>query len=145
MILNDIKNFRTVWAGIGENVNLVFVPGKNNMVGRVAISTCVKGTPVPNLSLEDILQKNRINEYSLVSDIEGAEISFLIHNPASLRNCKELIIELHETYYNKQKFSIENLINSINDLGFSIKKRDGAVLYASKFDDSSIKYNKENE
>ena len=47
---------------------------------KLAPKTAENGIPIPSLSLEDLLRQHKVNEYSLVSDIEGAEISFLKHN-----------------------------------------------------------------
>ncbi len=73
---------------------------------------------IENLYLSELLKTNLIKDYTLICDIEGGEIDFLINDVDSLRNCKLMIIELHDTKYLGKNYSIDNLIDIINNFGF---------------------------
>jgi len=50
---------------------------------------------VPKLTLSELLERHQINEYALVSDIEGAESAFIDDDIEALDHCRSIIIELH--------------------------------------------------
>lgn len=50
---------------------------------------------VRHATLRTIVAEHVDGPYTLVSDIEGAESSFLIDDPCSLGGCEQMIIELH--------------------------------------------------
>jgi FkbM family methyltransferase len=84
---------------------------------------------VPTISLI-----NFSNEpYTLICDIEGAEIEVFKNDKIALEQCKNLLIELHETQYNNKKYSVEELKEIITkELGFSLVIEDGNVFYYKK-------------
>ena len=77
------------------------------------------------------MSENQIDDYFLISDIEGAE-AFFIHDPVSLVNCKHLIIELHDTKYEGKKIFKNDLKNKIIDLGFKTIESNDSVIYFKK-------------
>jgi FkbM family methyltransferase len=90
------------------------------------------GILVESIQLNEIITKK---PYSLVCDIEGAEVALLIEDKAALKNCYQLFIELHETTYNGNFYSREDLINLLIMNGFIVRSRDGNVIFLNKFND----------
>jgi len=72
---------------------------------------------IKNTQLSEIINQYKIAKYNLVCDIEGAEIELLI-NDRTLIYCEYMIIELHDTKYLDQSYSIKDLLNLIDSLGF---------------------------
>jgi FkbM family methyltransferase len=52
---------------------------------------------VPAFGLSEIIQRCNVDEYTLVSDIEGSEAGLLEMDGAALARCRQIIIELHHT------------------------------------------------
>lgn len=74
---------------------------------------------VPEISLSEILKRHGYTKYQLVSDVEGAELEILQHDPSSLDNCQQIIAELHDcTTPDGNNVSIEDIAKMIEDLGF---------------------------
>lgn len=67
---------------------------------------------VPAIKLSDIIKKHCFQEYSLVCDIEGAEIELILmeNNLDAIKCCNLIIIELHQTTFEKKTYSIEELL-----------------------------------
>ena len=84
----------------------------------------------PNLSsavavaartIESIIQEQRLNDYVMVADIEGSEVEIFIHETQSLVRCKQLFIELHDTVYSGQSYSV-------NEVAEMIQSSDGTSM-----------------
>lgn len=65
--------------------------------------------------------------YSIISDIEGAESTFLIDPPPVFDRCSHLIIELHSTTWQGQALSIADLRDAIVSHGFRCVARERTV------------------
>lgn len=63
------------------------------------------------VTLSGLLESHGISDYVLVSDIEGAEIGLFHHDRQALAHCRTMIIELHETTYNGEKYTVQDLID----------------------------------
>lgn len=88
---------------------------------------------VNRATLSSILADHNIGKYSLVMDIEGAEVEILQHDLCALENCEQIIAELHETQTNNQNVSIETIVRKIvNDAGFILRARRGPVCVFQK-------------
>jgi FkbM family methyltransferase len=83
---------------------------------------------VPALTLRDILRRTGVADFDLVSDIEGAEVAFLRHDPGVLDGCRRGVIELHETTLGGETVSVPDLIDSVAAAGFRIVSRRGPVV-----------------
>lgn len=84
--------------------------------------------PVPALTLREILRRTSAAEFDLVSDIEGAEVAFLLKDPAVLKRCRYAVIELHNTTLNGHKVSAFELMDAAVDAGFQVIDRHGPVV-----------------
>jgi FkbM family methyltransferase len=83
---------------------------------------------VPALTLREILNRTGIAEFDLVSDIEGAESSFLLSDPGALHRCRRAVLELHDTTSDGQKVSVHDLMEAAVTAGFQIVSRYGPVV-----------------
>lgn len=90
----------------------------NNLGSKLAVD----GVKVPSLTLHALLSSYHINEYVLVADIEGAELElFLLEsNVDTIQNCKQIIIELHDSSYDGTKYT-KNDIAAIICNNFKMK------------------------
>jgi FkbM family methyltransferase len=116
----------------GTSIDL-YVTG-DNTESRVG-GTGKQGKPVRvnSITLKKIIEKYGITEYTLVCDIEGGEIQLLLEDPTAFDHCLSLILELHEVWYKKVKYSADDILNLfITNLGFTLVERDGHVCYLKK-------------
>jgi len=80
---------------------------------------------IPAITLNQILINNNISEeYTLITDIEGAEADIFFKDKAALKNCSCIIAELENT----KNYSIDDQIQRLTGLGFSIIERYGSVV-----------------
>lgn len=88
---------------------------------------------VPTIKLADIVSQFNLKDFTLVCDIEGAEIELLENDDLALKSCKELYIELHETSNGVKEFSIEDLKKLIIERHkFELIDQNGPVLYFTR-------------
>jgi FkbM family methyltransferase len=83
---------------------------------------------VPALTLREILRKTGVDEYELISDIEGAEAAFLLKDPDVLRGCRRAVIELHETTVDGRTVTVSELAEAATANGLRILRRHGPVI-----------------
>ena len=87
------------------------------------------GSYVDAITLSDLLKDNQIDsEYTLLADIEGAEESVFFEDEAALKKCVLIIAELENT----SSHTIDEQINKLQDIGFSLKERYGSVVVMSR-------------
>ena len=88
-----------------------------------------EGHQVAVCKLSDIISQEGISDYTLVCDIEGSEAGVLESDKSSLRHCRQLFIELHDTEYNGRKYSIESFLSILTgELGFNVRAHQGPVF-----------------
>ncbi len=75
-------------------------------------------------SLSDIL-KNVAGSYSLIADIEGAEIDLIQQEPEALDRCDQIMIELHEPKLTGRQETPEIIIENLKHLGFHVQGQSG--------------------
>jgi len=116
---------------IGSSINLFL--GADNTVSQTAKETPTS-VPVPAFSLTSILHAGQIGaDFTLISDIEGAEINFILKDAGVLRNCRQLIIELHETELDSTIFTVDRLRMLLqNSHGFRMISNHGPVCVFEK-------------
>jgi FkbM family methyltransferase len=85
--------------------------------------------PAHTISLSQILHEVDIcSWFSLVSDIEGAEV-FLFGERDTLRSCKEIMIELHDNALLGCSVSVCELVSSFEDMGFVLIAKSARAHY----------------
>ncbi|HKP32090.1 MAG TPA: FkbM family methyltransferase [Chitinophagaceae bacterium] len=87
---------------------------------------------IDSLTLGSIVEKEKLTNYSLVCDIEGSEIDFLLNDKEALQNCNQILIELHDTQYNGTAYNVEKLKNLILQAGFTQIDNEGPVYFFRK-------------
>jgi FkbM family methyltransferase len=89
----------------------------------------LEAVSVPALTLSEILRANHIDRsFSLVSDIEGAETSFIESDDVALRRCEQILIELHETSLDGKAISVDRLRQRLEEAhGFILRHSYGPV------------------
>lgn len=85
---------------------------------------------VPAFTLADLVKD--WNEFGLIADIEGAEAQFIFGDDAALDRCTWFCLELHETTFDGQAVSIDDLVQGIKDKGFTLIYVDGPVVVGQR-------------
>lgn len=87
---------------------------------------------VPARTLRQILEDTGVSEFDLVSDIEGAEATFLMKDPEALNGCRRVVMELHDTTVDGEALSVFDLIDALDTAGFKVVQRHGPVVAAAR-------------
>lgn len=130
--LNGIFDYVIEWGGIGSGEQLYFLEGDRSYKGKVTTQFTPGCVPVKEIDLLSLLDRYNISSFSLISDIEGGENSFLFEHPEGLIHCKEMIIELHETNDKGNIISVSSQKAQIEKSGFKITDTMGTVIYARR-------------
>jgi FkbM family methyltransferase len=108
LLLNvDKVEIQTVHAAIAYGVSEVnFAVSKNPHASAVG----AKGpkVTVPAVTLEEIASRFSLTRFSLICDVEGAEVALILRG--NLEHCEQLLIELHKTRYAGRLWSVADLI-----------------------------------
>lgn len=81
-----------------------------------------------HVTLSGLLKEVGIGMYSLISDVEGAEAGFILHDGEALKRCQQMVIELHESQLPSGSLSIaEQLDLLLQTHGFTLIARRGSV------------------
>lgn len=101
----------------------------DNLGGHISPSSnTAHKTNVQRATLSQIIEDNGLSSYVLVSDIEGAEAGIAINERGALRNCKQIIIELHDTVLDGVAVSVERMRQAFTDIhGFKLRDSHGPV------------------
>jgi FkbM family methyltransferase len=83
-------------------------------------SSSISAQRVPRTTIGEIIRRHGIGEFSLVADIEGAEVGLLYNGEEHLASCDTVIIELHREKLNGRVISIQQSRDRIIDLGFDL-------------------------
>ena len=88
---------------------------------------------ISKTTLSKIKDNNCIREFILVMDIEGAEIEIILNEEESLKDCKHLFVELHETTLDKNLYRVDDMIDIlINIHKFKLIDKNDNVCYLNK-------------
>ncbi len=126
--------FNVISTAIAYNTNgyIDMCISKNNTESSIIENTeslNINTTKVKASTLNEIVT----DSYTLICDIEGAEIQLLKNDAAALAKCKHLFIELHKTSYKNIVFEIADLKKLIiEELNFKFIIADGNVYYFQK-------------
>jgi FkbM family methyltransferase len=130
---NGVLNAHLIVKAIGApDEKLYFTKGDYNATGTVSNFFEKETIEIDSISLSQLLIDNKIEDFVLISDIEGSEISFILKDPESLKNCQLIIMETHEVSYNGQIYTTEFMKTRIESLGFQLIDRHGVNLVFRK-------------
>jgi FkbM family methyltransferase len=114
----------------GEAVLRLAAQTAGSRVTAASPNGCV--VTVPALTLRELVRQAGVTEFDLVSDIEGAEVAFLRHDPGALDGCGRMVIELHDTIANGERVSVSDLLDAARSAGFRVVSRHGPVVGLSR-------------
>jgi FkbM family methyltransferase len=88
---------------------------ERNLGSRISELKSGKSVVVETTTLEKLCTGNDIGKYALVCDIEGAESQLFSYeqDSAVIDNCRQIIIELHDTTEHGKKYSKEQLADMV--------------------------------
>jgi FkbM family methyltransferase len=130
---NHLTNFSVFNYIIANSAEpYYFIPWGDNTTGQISNVNHPESTPVPSVSLTDFLHEKNIGEFILVSDIEGAEIQLLKDDSASFKECRQIIIELHDKEFKNERFTVNNMVDLFIKLGFRVVDRFGPNIVFEK-------------
>lgn len=126
-------NATVVHAAVCYDADFVrFAVADNNLVSSMA-SNCESETiEVRTVTLASLAGRFPGMPFQLVADIEGAELELLLRDAASLRLCRLMIIELHNTRRGEQTYSRDFLQELIVDAGFTVADHYGSVVVCQR-------------
>jgi FkbM family methyltransferase len=109
--------------------SLVLFDASRGALGSALSATA--GEPVPTTTLPQLLDELGWDDFALLSDVEGAEASFVQGDGAGLERCRRMVIELHDTSYQDRPVTVGDMIDSLTQRhGFRLveRHRDVCVL-----------------
>ncbi|HTE02440.1 MAG TPA: FkbM family methyltransferase [Mucilaginibacter sp.] len=112
-----------------SNATVSFSVSDSSLSGKVSSDGLGKSTvTVGTITLDNICTAYDFGKYTLISDIEGAEITILLNDEPALKKCGKMIIELHDTVYGGKKYSIKDMTELIISNGFALADQERAVF-----------------
>ena len=109
-------------AAVADSEQVLLRVGESDLASRIA----VHGVSTPGLSLAAIVASAGYLDYHLLSDIEGAEASFILGG-AGLERCSRMVIELHDTVYRGRVITADDMLRALERHRFRLLDRYGNV------------------
>lgn len=81
--------------------------GESTLVSAAGAGS--RSVEVPTMTLTDVVARLGGGEYSLVSDIEGAEVSLFTDHRAALAGCRLMIVECHATEWGGRRYTLDEV------------------------------------
>jgi FkbM family methyltransferase len=97
--------------------------GRTNLHGSLNKSD--EKIKVETITLSELTDIYHISKYVLLADIEGAEVQILLNENTLNERCEQILIELHDTEYLGEKYSVEDIHKIILKRGYRCLERDG--------------------
>jgi len=117
----------------GETV--CFAAGPSNSEGKVDQQDsrgC--GLEVKTTTLSRVLSEYGLADYALVCDIEGAEAGIIFRDRDAFLNCKQIIIELHDTVFEGERVGTGKMLNVLTRThGFHLRDSYGPVCVLERW------------
>ncbi len=127
----DLVNAAIAPSGVHE-VRLHI--GPDTLAARVAVDREPQDwepqdRPVSAVTLDGLVERFALDDYTLVSDVEGSEAAFIIPEDALSTRCRQMIIELHDTAFAGRKVTSAELRQRlVGGHGFRVVAERGPVL-----------------
>lgn len=122
--LNKNNKYILINKAIAYGVKKIGFSTTDNIIGS-KINTNNEQTIVVATTLANILKEHRVNKnFTLITDIEGAESEVFFKDKNALKLCSEIIAELENTF----SYSIEEQVDKLSKYGFKVKERYGNVF-----------------
>jgi FkbM family methyltransferase len=115
------------------NKTVSFSASKSTLTGKLNRSGSDDSTiTVETITLNEICETYKFNNFTLVCDIEGAEVTILLNDKNAIQKCEKMIIELHDTEYNGKTYLIPDLVDLIVANNFKILDQNRSVFVFQK-------------
>ncbi|WP_345457800.1 FkbM family methyltransferase [Nocardioides marinquilinus] len=88
------------------------------------------GFTAPAVRLTDLVQG--VKAFSLVMDIEGAEVGLLLAEAQTLQRCQQLVAELHATEHDGRRWEVPDILQLATSLGFTVTASYGNVFVLTR-------------
>jgi FkbM family methyltransferase len=122
------RQVKLVHAVVGAEAGTAFFSPQQNSLVSLASDAKAGSVELRCETLASLVAKHCTGDFSLVSDVEGAEAAFL-SDPDSLARCRFMIIEAHPAQHDGRTLSIEDVIAlPLKGGRWRIKDRYGAVV-----------------
>lgn len=109
-----------------DSAAVEFIRGSTTTSGKIKQHDGSEaGLMIQPMTLSTILARYSIDEYVLISDIEGAEADIWFKDEGALENCHAIVVELEDT----ERYSTESQVKQLQDLGFTQCYRYGRVYF----------------
>jgi FkbM family methyltransferase len=100
--------------------------GADNLSGSLSDDGTFRSTyKVVAVTLGRLLTQHHLGDYSLVADIEGAEVAILLADRKALERCRAIIIEIEDGSHAGQFLTRKEIRELIADLGFLLQYQYG--------------------
>jgi FkbM family methyltransferase len=111
-----------------------FAAGGNTLAGKLINDDNGKNAAitVDTITLDEICTGLNLAVFTLICDIEGAEIGLLLNDDKALANCEKMIIELHETQYDNRVYPIREMVELILAKKYEVLDNCGNVFVFAK-------------
>ena len=118
-------------AAIGYKGEETFISISSNNTESKVVSDGQQSNHVKvfTINLEQLIDRLDGQPFTLVCDIEGSEIELVHNEPKAIEKCKWIFMEIHAGFYESRIHTIEETLDKILNLGFTIKAKDGNVYY----------------
>jgi FkbM family methyltransferase len=107
----------------------VFLSISDNNTSSHLVDNEQKGVEIESVRLSDIVEEHRFSEFSLVCDIEGCEVEVIERDFGTLKKCRQIFMEIHDTEYKGTTYNRGRILDTMVRNGFKLAARDGNVLY----------------
>jgi FkbM family methyltransferase len=120
--LNGRSDAALVHAAIDyENLGLNTVPFVGTGDTLVAcVARDGAGEEISRTTLRAVLATHGIGDFSLVSDIEGAEAGLIAEERDTLQRCRCAVLELHNTTYRGRELAVPQLVAALEEMGLRL-------------------------
>lgn len=128
---NGIANVTVVAKAIDySRTGHVFFTADHDLGGRVSES----GARVSATTLAELVREHGIGDFTLVADIEGAEVPLFLHDGAGLASCRSILIEMDGGDYRGTHYGADDVEQLILKRGFQRVYRHGPVAAFQRLD-----------
>lgn len=127
--INNIENAQCFFEIIGSE-GYEFMVGDDNTMGKITKTDSPVGEEMSSLS--SLLVDHKVEDYILISDIEGAEYFLLQEKEEVFERCSLIIMEMHTTDIGDKIIIPEDLIQKVRKLGYTIVEQYGPNIVAKR-------------
>jgi FkbM family methyltransferase len=117
-----------------DSLSVFFTPGLLSRMGTLTFSNPRHNSiPVESVTLSELKDAYRINDFTLIADIEGIEADIIREEKEALSHCQHLFLELHDTRHHGVAIHTEDMLKDLIDVHkFHLQERQGNVVYLNR-------------